>query len=193
MTWWWPFGSGRRPARPGRAGGRRFRAEGAENAEKRKKKKKNFFAFFRGLPQGPWVCGLCARRPSPASPTKALGNRGEDAACRCLKKAGMKILARNYRCPGGEIDIIALDPSTRRTSQAETIVFVEVKTRATETPAGPASAIDAHKRKQVIHAAQYYLRHHPAKGYLTRYDVVAVIIPPGKKIKPAVRHIPNAF
>jgi len=185
MARWWPFGSGGRPGCTGRAGGRRSRAEGAENAEKRKKK--NFFAFLRDLR------ALCAKRPSPDSPTKALGNRGEDAACRCLKKAGMKILARNYRCPGGEIDIIALDPSTRRTSQAETIVFVEVKTRASETPAGPASAIDAHKRKQVVQAARYYLHHHPAKGYLTRYDAVAVIIPPGKKIKPAVRHIPNAF
>lgn len=136
---------------------------------------------------------LSALKPSPTSPTKDLGNRGEHAACRFLKKSGMKILARNYRCPGGEIDIIALDPSTRRTSQAETIVFVEVKTRATETAAGPLSAIDAHKRSQVKKAAQYYLRHHPAKGYLTRYDAVAVIIPPGRKQKPAVRHIPNAF
>jgi putative endonuclease len=154
----------------------------AENAEKRKK---NFFAFLRGLR------ALCVKPSPPLSPTKALGNRGEDAACRCLKKAGMKILARNYRCPGGEIDIIALDGSTRRSRRAETIVFVEVKTRATETPAGPLSAIDAHKRSQVAKAAQYYLRHHPAKGYLTRYDAVAVIIPPGQK--PTVRHIPNAF
>ena len=187
MAWWWPFGSVARPGLTGRAGGRRSRAEGAENAEKSKKKKKNFFAFLRGLR------GLCAKPSPPLSPTKLLGNRGEDAACRCLKKAGMKILARNYRCPGGEIDIIALDPSTRRTSQAETIVFVEVKTRATETPAGPQSAIDAHKRGQVAKAAQYYLRHYPAKGYLTRYDAIAVIIPPGQERKPAVRHIPNAF
>jgi putative endonuclease len=184
MAWWWPFGSVARPGLTGRAGGTGSRAEGAENAEKRKKKK-NFFAFLRGL------CALCAKPSPPLSPTKLLGNRGEAAACRCLKKAGMKILARNYRCPGGEIDIIALDPSTRRTTQAETIVFVEVKTRAAETPAGPASAIDAHKRKQVVQAARYYLRHHPAKGYLTRYDAVAVIIPPGQE--PTVRHIPNAF
>jgi len=105
----------------------------------------------------------------------------------------MKILARNYRCPGGEIDIIALDPSTGRTSQAETIVFVEVKTRAAETPAGPEAAIDAHKRGQVVKAAKYYLRHYPTKGYLTRYDIVAVIIPPGKEQEPTVRHIQKAF
>jgi len=122
---------------------------------------------------------------------KALGQRGEDAACRFLKKAGLKILARNYRCPGGEIDIIALDTATRKANKPETIVFVEVKTRSTETPAGPESAVDAHKRKQVAKAARYYLRHYPTKGYRTRYDVVAVIIPDGQK--PAVRHIPGAF
>jgi len=122
---------------------------------------------------------------------KALGRRGEQAACRFLKKAGLKILARNYRCPGGEIDLIALDRSTRRDGKAETIVFVEVKTRSTDTPAGPESAVDTHKRKQVTKAAGYYLRHHRARGYLTRYDIVAVIIPPGRK--PAIRHTPNAF
>ena len=122
---------------------------------------------------------------------KARGQRGEDAARRFLRKAGLKILARNYRCPGGEIDLIALDTSTRRNGHAETIVFVEVKTRSTETPAGPESAIDAHKRKQVAKAARYYLRHHPTKGDLTRYDVMAIIIPPGQK--PAIRHIPGAF
>jgi putative endonuclease len=184
MAWWWPFGSGRRSGPTGRAGERIPRAEGAENAENGNKKK-DFHAFLRGLR------GLCTRKPSSASPAKALGDRGEAAACRCLKKAGMKILARNYRCPGGEIDIIALDPSTSRTGRAETIVFVEVKTRAAETPAGPQSAIDAHKRSQVKKAARYYLRHHPAKGYLTRCDAVAVIIPPGQE--PDVRHIPNAF
>ena len=164
MAWWWLFGRTRI----------RSLAEIAE-----KKLLSVFSSAFSAL------------KSPVASPTKALGNRGEDAACRCLKKAGMKILARNYRCPGGEIDIIALDPATRRTGRAETIVFVEVKTRAAQTPAGPASAIDAHKRKQVAKAARYYLRHHPAKGYLTRYDAVAVIIPPGRE--PDVRHIPNAF
>ena len=190
MAWWWPFGKAEKNGLP------RSR-RGAEKGIK-----SSLFSaplslcgnlFLYVATKGRSACSALSalKKRSRESPTKALGNRGETAACRCLKKAGMKILARNYRCPGGEIDIIALDPSTRRTSQAETIVFVEVKTRATETPAGPASAIDAHKRKQVVHAAQYYLRHHPAKGYLTRYDAVAVIIPPGQK--PTVRHIPNAF
>jgi putative endonuclease len=189
MTWWWPFGKAGKNELP----------QSRRGAEKGIKSSLfsaplslcgNLFLFVAA--KGRSACSAFSALKSPvASPTKALGNRGETAACRCLKKAGMKILARNYRCPGGEIDIIALDPSTRRDAQAETIVFVEVKTRASETPAGPASAIDAHKRKQVVQAGRYYLRHHPAKGYLTRYDVVAVIAPPGQK--PKVRHIPNAF
>ncbi len=123
--------------------------------------------------------------------TRQLGQRGEKLACRFLKKAGLKILARNYRCPGGEIDIIALDTSTRRAGRGETIVFVEVKTRSSETHAGPESAVDAHKRNQIDKAARYYLRHHSTKGYRTRYDVVAVILPDGQE--PIVRHTPNAF
>jgi len=191
MARWWPFGKAAKNGLP--------RSRGGE--EKGIKSSLfsaplslcgNLFIFVAAKGRAA-LSAIFALKTSSASPTKALGDRGEAAACRCLKKAGMKILARNYRCPGGEIDIIALDPSTRRSRQAETIVFVEVKTRASETPAGPASAIDAHKRKQVVHAARYYLRHYPAKGYLTRYDAVAVIIPPGRKIKPSVRHIPNAF
>jgi len=136
---------------------------------------------------------LCVRpfRRRPADDAKALGNRGETVACRFLKKAGLKILARNYRCPAGEIDIIALDRSTARTAPAETIVFVEVKTRSAAAPASPAVAVDAHKRSQVEKSARDYLRHHPTAGYLTRYDIVAVVIEPGQK--PAVRHIKHAF
>jgi putative endonuclease len=191
MAWWRPFGKAERNGLPQRLRGpekgiKSFLFSGPLRLC-------GNLSLFVAAKSRSAFSALSALKPSPASPTKALGNRGEHAACRFLKKAGMKILARNYRCPGGEIDIIALDPSTRRTRHAETIVFVEVKTRATETPAGPLSAIDAHKRSQVKKAAQYYLRHHPAKGYLTRYDAVAVIIPPGKKQEPAVRHIPNAF
>ncbi len=191
MARWWLFGAAKPPAsrasrgaaEPSAGTHKISLAEGAKIAEKAEKK--NFFGFLRGLR------ALFISKPSNEAATKALGRRGEDLACRLLKKARLKILARNYRCPGGEIDIIALDTSTRRNGKPETIVFVEVKTRSTETPAGPESAVDAHKRKQVTKAARYYLRHHPTKGYSTRYDVVAVVIEPGQK--PAIRHIPNAF
>jgi len=188
---WRIFGAAKPPAsrasqgaaKPSAGTGKLSLAEGAKIAGKAEKK--SFFVFLRGLR------ALFIREPSPENPTKALGQRGEQAAARFLKKSGLKILARNYRCPGGEIDLIALDTSTGRNGKPETIVFVEVKTRSTETPAGPESAVGAHKRKQVKKAARYYLRHHPADGYQTRYDVVAVVIEPGQN--PAIRHMPNAF
>jgi len=176
MAWWWPFGQTKQ----------RLRAENAENAEKRSR----FISlsFLRGL------CGLRVKPSFSPTPTKALGNRGEDLACRFLKKAGLKILARNYRCPTGEIDIIALDPATRKTdAHTETIVFVEVKTRSTAAKASPATAVDARKRNQIRKAARYYLRHYPAAGLLTRYDIVAVVIEPNRHQKPDIRHIKHAF
>lgn len=122
---------------------------------------------------------------------ESLGQRGEILARRFLKKAGMKILGQNYRCPAGEIDLIALDRSTRRTAGAETIVFVEVKTRSSAGRASPESAVNAHKQDQIRRTAAYYLRHYPAEGYHTRFDVVAIILPENEK--PRINHISDAF
>ena len=80
-----------------------------------------------------WPLGRWRRTGSSGE----LGRRGEKLAAKALKRAGMKILARNYRCPAGEADLIALDRSTRRQSGAETIVFAEVKTRSSDTYTDP--------------------------------------------------------
>ncbi len=69
---------------------------------------------------------------SGRSSSDGLGRRGEKLAARLLKQKGLKILARNYRCPIGEVDLIALDPATQRQIGAETLVIVEVKTRSSE-------------------------------------------------------------
>ena len=121
----------------------------------------------------------------------SLGQRGESIARRFCKRAGMKVLARNYRCPAGEIDLIALDRSTRKTVGAETIVFVEVKTRRSGRYAGPEAAVDARKRRQIRRAADYYLARHDTEDCNVRFDVVAVVLPEGGK--PEVNHIPDAF
>jgi len=127
----------------------------------------------------------------PFGKSKPLGQRGEALAGRFLKKGGMKILARNYRCPAGEIDLIALDPSTRKGLGEETLVFVEVKTRSAPLGTRPEAAVDADKEARIESAAAYYLSHYPTAGYRRRYDVVAVILPAGGK--PQVTHTPNAF
>ncbi|MFP4055113.1 MAG: YraN family protein [Phycisphaerae bacterium] len=121
----------------------------------------------------------------------SLGTRGEKLARRHLKRRGMKILASNYRARGGEVDIIALDPTTRAETSAETIVFVEVKTRTSDRYTDPASAVDNDKRRRLRKAAGQYLASRPTDGYATRYDIVSIVIPPGQN--PRINHMPGAF
>ncbi|MFA5161676.1 MAG: YraN family protein [Elusimicrobiales bacterium] len=83
-----------------------------------------------------------------------LGARGEDEAARFLRSLGMKILARGWRCPLGEIDIIAAD--------GQTLVFAEVKTRSYAAFGGPAAAVTKSKRKKIINCAQAYIKSKPA-------------------------------
>ena len=127
----------------------------------------------------------------PFRPAKSLGQHGENLAARALKRKGMKILATNYRCPRGEIDIIALDRSTRRESGRETIVFVEVKTRSDDEYNTPESAVDARKKRRIRKTARYYLSHYPTDQYAVRYDIVAIVAPPDAK--PQIKHIAAAF
>ena len=120
-----------------------------------------------------------------------LGRRGEKLARGMLKKHGLKILAVNYRCPAGEADLIALDPSTRKQYGAETIAFVEVKTRSSDRYTDPASAVDAAKQRRMKKIADYYLTTRNTEGYAVRFDVVSIVLQRGAD--PKVRYIPNAF
>ena len=123
--------------------------------------------------------------------TGDLGRLGEKLAARALKRAGMKILARNYRCPTGEADLIALDRSTRRQSGAETIVFVEVKTRSSDKYTGPESAVDRDKQRRLENVAQYYVTRRHAEDFIIRFDIIAIVAPDGQA--PELKHIKDAF
>ena len=90
----------------------------------------------------------------------------------------------------GEIDLILLDRSTRK-SGAETIVFVEVKARSSDHYTDPEAAVNAEKKRRLHKIANYYVAHHNAQDYALRFDIVAVICPDGEK--PTVRHTPEAF
>ena len=117
-------------------------------------------------------------------PEKSLGERGEDAAARYLKRKGYRILARHVDIPVGELDIIAVE---RRT-----IVFIEVKTR-TSTDAGHASeAIDARKERRMTQAALSYLKSNGLLNYSARFDVVAITWPESSR-RPTIEHYENAF
>ncbi len=120
-----------------------------------------------------------------------LGQRGERLARKLLTKQGRKILARNYRCPTGEIDLIALDSSTRRQIGAETLCFVEVKTRSSDRYASPVSAVNADKQKRMIKAANYYLTQHDTEKLNVRFDVVTVVI--RENAKPEIVYMEDAF
>ena len=122
---------------------------------------------------------------------RPLGPLGEKLACRFLRKMGMKILAQNYRCPSGELDLIALDRSTGRKTGSGTIVFGEVKTRSCDRYTDPESAVDAEKRRRMRKAADYYLATHDAGGFAVRFDVIAIVAQEGKE--PRLKHIPGAF
>lgn len=112
-----------------------------------------------------------------------LGAWGEDHAAEFLCSKGFRILARNYRCALGEIDIIARE----RTS----LIFVEVKTRRSTTFGLPQEAVGARKQQQLIRAAQYYLKAPGTPRLQPRFDVVAILLRSGQN--PEVTHIPNAF
>ena len=120
---------------------------------------------------------------------QSLGETGEKLTGKFLRRLGYKILARNYRCPQGEADIIAFDPHPNEGQPA--LVFVEVKSRRSEAAVDAESAIDARKRRQLLNVARYYLAHHPAGDLPVRFDSVAVIVP--EQGAPTVRHTPDAF
>ena len=101
--------------------------------------------------------------------TKQKGDAAEDAALAHLQRAGLKLLARNYRTPGrggGEIALIVRAPDG-------TVVFVEVRQRTSASHGGAAASVSATKQRRVVFAARHYLmrlRQPPP----CRFDVVVV-------------------
>jgi putative endonuclease len=115
---------------------------------------------------------------------KSLGQRGEDAAARYLKRHGLRIIERGHDSPLGEIDIIAIDDRT--------VVFVEVKTRTSGDAGHPTEAIDATKQHRMTQAALAYLKSKRLLQNPARFDVVAVTWPADART-PAIEHYKNAF
>jgi putative endonuclease len=112
-----------------------------------------------------------------------LGRRGERAAARHLKAKRHRILARNYRCPAGEIDLIC--------AHRDTIVFVEVKTRADDTAEDPQEALHPTQRRRIENAARSFLAQTSTQNRPCRFDVVTVIWPP--RGSPCIEHFEDAF
>ncbi|MCK4660462.1 MAG: YraN family protein [Phycisphaerae bacterium] len=108
---------------------------------------------------------------------------GEKLSARFLRRQGYRIVIRNYVCPVGEIDLVALD--------GQSLVFVEVKTRCRDTVSNPESAVNFHKRRQITATANYYLLQTGAQNRPCRFDVVAVVLRDG--LAPEMEHFVDAF
>ena len=105
-----------------------------------------------------WIAELRAQLP--------LGRRGERAAERHLRRTGYRIVARNYRAAGAEIDLVAMD--------GDVLVFVEVKTRRSREAGAPEEAVDERKQKRMRRAAEIFATRYRADDITMRFDIVAV-------------------
>ena len=117
----------------------------------------------------------------PGDPRQSLGKLGEDLACRELIRRGYAIHARRYRTRVGELDIVARD--------GETLVFVEVKARASDRCGSAADAVTAWKRRRLVLMASDYLARNGLSDAPCRFDVVAVEL----GARPVVTVYPSAF
>lgn len=115
---------------------------------------------------------------------KRRGDRGEDAVAAELEKRAYEIIARQYRCRWGEIDLIVQDPGG-------VLCFVEVKTRSPRAIAAPREAVTAAKRRKLRDAASWYLAQTGWDGPC-RFDV-AEVYPADAGGRRQIKYITNAF
>jgi len=111
---------------------------------------------------------------------------GEDYTAGWLAREGYGILARNWRCRMGEVDIIA--------RKGEVVAFVEVKARRPGSMASPLAAVDRAKRRKLLQAARLWLLEHPG-GLQPRMDVAAVTLENcrGRELVSSFEYYESAF
>ena len=116
---------------------------------------------------------------------QSLGERGEAAAAKYLRRKGYKIVAQRRRQHGlGELDLVAVD--------GRTVVFVEVKTRRSTDKGHPAEAVDEAKQAKLARMALAYLKRHGLLEHRARFDVVSILWPESSR-RPQIEHFENAF
>ena len=103
------------------------------------------------------------------------GRQGEEIAVRYLRENGYLVLERNFRCPLGEMDIVA--------RHGDVLVFVEVRSRRSQGYGEPLESVGIVKQKKLSRIALYYIQKHHLQGRKARFDVLGVKIQPdGHKI-----------
>lgn len=110
-----------------------------------------------------------------------LGRQGEDMAVAFLKEKGWQILDRNWKLGDLEMDIVA--------KQANELVFVEVKTRASLNWGNPEDAVDELRKRRMTAAANAYIKYHRLDNPF-RFDIIAIVLNPDEQ---KIDHIEDAF
>lgn len=114
---------------------------------------------------------------------KAVGSAAEDTALAHLRSHGLRLIARNYRCRMGEIDLVMLDGST--------LALVEVRYRSRDDFGGAAASVTLRKQRRLILAAKHLLMTRvELRRFAARFDVVAL---DGSQVNPRIEWIRNAF
>ena len=96
-----------------------------------------------------------------------IGRWGEDLAAKYLLDRGYQIIARNERTPYGEFDLIA--------KLADLVVFIEVKTRFSESFGLPEISVNQSKARHILDSVQFYLQNNPEMDCAWRVDVIAIL------------------
>lgn len=113
------------------------------------------------------------------------GAWGEDRAALYLRLHGYRIVARNFRCRQGEIDIIA--------RKGGIVAFVEVKLRKNAAHGEAREFVTAAKRRRIVSSAELWLMQSGCE-LQPRFDVIEIYAPEGTRtLRPAIRHLENAF
>jgi putative endonuclease len=111
-----------------------------------------------------------------------LGRYGEQLAERFLSAQGYEIIARNYRCSYGEIDVVAREQGV--------LVFVEVRTHSGPTFGDPLESVTLRKQRQIAKAALHYVVRHQVEKQALRFDVIGIA---WKEGAPHLTHVKGAF
>ncbi len=124
---------------------------------------------------------LPARRPWWR---RLFGSRAEKAAARYLRGQGFRVLTRNYSCPHGELDLVAVED--------DCIVFVEVRSTSGDNPEPPSQSVDEAKQKRLTRLALHYLSKYRLLNQAARFDVLVLSWPAGQR-EPLIIHYRHAF
>jgi len=121
----------------------------------------------------------------PATGRRALGIEGERRAADYLARRGYRIIERNVRCGGVEVDLVV--------GRGSLVVFVEVKARRSQRFGPPYGAVDGAKQARLMRAAAAWLGAHPGRARRVRFDVVSCLAPNDGEGSWRIEHLEGAF